>query len=270
MERVLKWRPARACRLALPRGPAGSSISRLKVNGTRENLAMLRSYLRNLVIALLAAVVSALPYHGNAWAAQHAEAPIQEGQAAAPAHGAGAAEKPNPMEVQPALAVWTVVVFVCLFLLLGRFAWKPLIQALHQREEHLEHCLLQTEKARNESEGLLAEHRRLLAQADERIKSILDKAHKDAQATADDIIRQAQAEASAARDRAQREIATARDQALVEIWSQTAAIAVSVAGRVLTKELSTDEHRRLLDLAIKELPAAPVSANGHGHGGAHA
>ena len=127
------------------------------------------------------------------------------------------------------------------FLLLGRFAWKPLLQALHQREEHLEHCLLQTEKARNESEQLLAEHRRLLAQADERIKAMLDKAHKDAQATADEIVRQAQAEAGAARDRAQREIATARDQALAEIWGQTADIAVSVAGRVLTKEL---ERRR--------------------------
>jgi F-type H+-transporting ATPase subunit b len=233
---------------------------------------MLRSYLRILVIALLAAAVSALPYHTSAWAAQNAEAPIHGGQPAAAAHGAGAAEKPNPMEVQPALVVWTVVVFVCLFLLLGRFAWKPLIQALHQREEHLEHCLLQTEKARNDSEQLLAEHRRLLAQADERIKAMLDKAHKDAQATADEIMRQAQAEASAARDRAQREIATARDQALAEIWSQTANIAVSVAGRVLTKELSSDEHRRLLDLAIKELPAAPVaaSANGHGRGGDHA
>jgi F-type H+-transporting ATPase subunit b len=230
---------------------------------------MLRSNLRILAIALLATVVSAPPYHANAQA-QHAEAPIHGGEAAAATHGAGAADKPNPMEVQPALVVWTVVVFVCLFLLLGRFAWKPLMQALHQREEHLEHCLLQTEKARNESEQLLAEHRRLLAQADERIKSMLDKAHKDAQGTADEIVRQAQSEAGAARDRAQREIATARDQALSEIWGQTAAIAVSVAGRVLTKELTPDEHRRLLDLAIKELPATPVSANGHGRGGDHA
>jgi F-type H+-transporting ATPase subunit b len=230
---------------------------------------MLRKYLRIPAMVLLAAIAWASPYHASALAAQHAEAPSQAGQAPA-AHGAGATEKPNPMEPQPALAVWTVVVFVCLFLLLGRFAWKPLIQALHQREEHLEHCLLQTEKARNESEQLLAEHRRLLAQADERIKSMLDKAHKDAQTTADEIVRQAQTEAGAARDRAQREIATARDQALAEIWGQTAGIAVSVAGRVLNKELTDDEHKRLLDLAIKELPAAPVSANGHGRGGDNA
>jgi F-type H+-transporting ATPase subunit b len=172
--------------------------------------------------------------------------------------------KANPMELQPSLALWTVVVFVCLLLLLSKFAWKPLVEALHHREEHLEHCLLQSEKARNESEQLLAEHRRLMAQADDRVKALLDKAQKDAQQSSEQIIKAAQAEAEAARERAQREIATARDQALAEIWSQTANVAVSVAGRVLTKDLSADEHHRLLDLAIRELPARTSGGNGQG------
>jgi F-type H+-transporting ATPase subunit b len=175
--------------------------------------------------------------------------------------------KKNPLAFQPALAFWTVLVFLGLFFLLRKFAWGPLSQALHQREEHLEHCLLQTETARNESEQLLAEHRRLLAQADDRIKALFDKAHKDAQASGDEIIKQAQAEAETSRDRARRDIATARDQALAEIWSQTANVAVSVAGRVLSKKLDQKEHKRLIDLAIKELPAPPAS--GDGHGGAH-
>jgi len=189
-------------------------------------------------------------------------------EAAVASHAAEGEGKSNPMEPQPALAIWTVVVFLGLFWVLRRYAWKPLAEALHQREEHLEHTLLQTEKVRNESEQLLAEHRRLMAQADERVKSIFDKAQKEAQASGEEIIKSARAEAEAARDRAQREIATARDQALAEIWSQTANIAVSVAGRVLSRQLGEDEHRRLLDLAINELPAAPVSTNGHG--GSHA
>jgi F-type H+-transporting ATPase subunit b len=200
----------------------------------------------------------------NVKAAQTPEAPAHEGHAATAKAAEGASEEPNPMQPQPALAIWTVVVFVGLLLLLGKYAWGPLIQALHQREEHLEHCLLQTEKARNESEQILAEHKRLMVQADDRVRSMLDKAQKDAQAGAEEIIRLAQAEAEAARDRARREISTARDQALAEIWTQTANIAVSVAGRILTKQLGEEEHRRLLDLAIKELPAAPGPANGHG------
>ena len=192
------------------------------------------------------------------------------GAATEAAHGGAeaghAAEegKANPMEPQPALALWTVVVFLGLLFLLTKYAWKPLSEALHHREEHLEHCLLQSEKARNESEQLLAEHRRLMAQADDRVKALLDKAQKDAQQSGEQIIKAAQAEAEAARERAQREIATARDQALAEIWSQTANIAVSVAGRVLSKDLSSDEHRRLLDLAIRELPARTRGGNGQG------
>ena len=143
--------------------------------------------------------------------------------AAASAWAAGRGRRePNPMEVQPALALWTVVVFVGLFLRPGPVRLEAALQALHQREEHLEHCLLQTEKARNESEQLLAEHRALMAQADERVRAMLDKAHKDAQAIGRRDRQAGPGRGRAARDRAQREIATARDQALAEIWGQTA------------------------------------------------
>jgi F-type H+-transporting ATPase subunit b len=197
-------------------------------------------------------------------------APASEHGAPADAHGApagghGAAE-PNPLEAQPALSIWTLVVFIGLFALLGRFAWKPLLAALHQREHHLQHVLEETERARNESEGLLAEHRRQMARAADEVRAILDKARHDAQVAADQMIKQAQDEAEAARQRAQRDIAAARDQALAEIWQTAAETAVAVAGRVLATELTPEEHRRLLDAAIRELPAAGAN----GHGGRHA
>ena len=156
-----------------------------------------------------------------------------------------------------------LVVFVVLLAVLTRFAWKPLLAALHSREQHLEHVLLETERARNESEANLAEHRKLMARAGDEVRGILDKARQEAQATADQLIKQAQAEAELAKQRAQRDIGQARDQALAEIWEKTADMAVAVAGKVLSKELNDTEHRRLLDAAIKELPAA-TAANGHG------
>ncbi len=171
--------------------------------------------------------------------------------------------KINPLEVKPALAVWTLVVFLLLLYVLGRFAWKPLLAALHNREQHLEHVLLETERARNESEANLAEHRKLMARAADEVRGILEKARKEAEATGEHLIKQAQGEAELAKQRAQRDIASARDQALAEIWEKTADMAVSVAGKVLSKELSDTEHRRLLEAAIKELPAQAAS-NGHG------
>jgi F-type H+-transporting ATPase subunit b len=196
-----------------------------------------------------------------------AEAPAPAAPPAASVHDAhgGHEEKADPMQPQPTLAIWTLVVFLGLLALLGKFAWKPLVHALHSREEHLEHCLAQSEKARNDAERLLADHRRLMAETDDKVRALLYQAQRDAQNHAAEVLRQAQAEADASRDRATRDIATARDQALADIWGQTAEVAVSVAGRVLGKELGDDDRRRLLDKAIAELPSAP-----NGKGGAHA
>jgi F-type H+-transporting ATPase subunit b len=169
----------------------------------------------------------------------------------------------NPVEPKASLMIWTILVFVLLLIVLTRFAWTPLLAALHSREQHLEHVLLETERARNESEANLAEHRKLMARAGDEVRGILDKARQEAQATAEQLIKQAQAEAELAKQRAQRDIGQARDQALGEIWEKTAGMAVAIAGKVLTKELNDTEHRRLLDAAIKELPAA-TSSNGHG------
>jgi F-type H+-transporting ATPase subunit b len=175
----------------------------------------------------------------------------------------GAAESPNPLKAEPTLAIWTVAVFLGVLAILSKFAWKPLLHALHEREKHLEHVLHETERARNESESLLSEHRKQMAHAADEVRNLLDQARTDAQRTAENIVKQAQTEAESAKQRAQRDIGAARDQALAEIWQKTADMAVTVAGRVLSKELTETDHRRLLDAAISELPAAP-GANGHG------
>ena len=225
---------------------------------------------RLVVLVSAVAVVSACSRASLAEQPAAAEASAPHVTAAAPAEAAhdahgGHEEKADPMKPQPTLAIWTVAVFLGLLALLGKFAWKPLVHALHNREEHLEHCLLQSEQARNDAERLLAEHRRLMAETDDKVRAILHQAQRDAQASATEVLRQAQAEADASRERATRDIATARDQALADIWGQTAEVAVSVAGRVLGKNLGDDDRRRLLDQAIAELPSAP-----NGKGGARA
>lgn len=216
-----------------------------------------------LVMALaLASESPGQPAHPPEPARAASEAPPAEGGHAEPGH-AGADPNPNILEPQPSLAIWTVVVFLGLLLVLRKFAWGPLTKALHQREEHMEHVLLDAERARNESERLLTEHRKQMAATADEVRALIEGARRDAQAAGDEIIRKAQAEAEASRDRAQREIGVARDQALVEIWSKTADLAVSVAGRVLTRELNESDHRRLIETALAELPASPA-ANGAG------
>jgi F-type H+-transporting ATPase subunit b len=166
-----------------------------------------------------------------------------------------ARHEPDIMAPKAPLAIWTLIVFIGLMLILGRFAWKPLMKALAEREAHLQNVLFDSERARNEAEAIAAEHRKQLAAAGDQIRAMIEEARKEAQVAAASIITKAQAEVEAARHRAEREIAGAKDQALMEIWSSTADLAVSVAGKVLSKELGEADHRRLVEVAMGELPA---------------
>ena len=163
-------------------------------------------------------------------------------------------EKADITKVEPSSAIYTVIVFGLLLAILGRFAWRPLIKSMHEREAHFERVLLDSERARNEAEAIAASHRKQLAGAADEVRALIEQARKEAQISADSILKKAQAEAEASKDRAERDISGARDQALMEIWSKTADLAVAVAGRVLDKEPGDSDHRRLVEAALNELP----------------
>ncbi len=175
------------------------------------------------------------------------------------AHG-GADAEPNILEFKPSLMLSTVIVFLVLLGVLWKFAWGPLSESLANRERKQEEMIAAAESAKSESAKLLAEHKQQMNSAAEQVRQMLEDARRQSDANAAAILQKAATEAEATRERAQREIGTAKDQALSEIWSKTADLAISVAGKVLSKEMSGDDHRRLVAAAISELP----SANGRG------
>jgi len=179
------------------------------------------------------------------------------------AHGHASPGDPDILEFKPSLMISTVIVFVALLLVLWKYAWGPLTLALQERERKQEETIRQAELARSESERLLAEHKKQMDAAAESVRQMLDDARRQADANTNTILQKAQAEAEAVGERAKRDIDTAREQALTEIWSKTAEMAVSVAGKVLSKEMSHDDHRRLVESASNELPSLS-GANGHG------
>ncbi|HWE37027.1 MAG TPA: F0F1 ATP synthase subunit B [Isosphaeraceae bacterium] len=197
-----------------------------------------------------------------------ADEPARTATAEAGAHVAagGHAEKdPNLFEPEPSLAIWTLIVFGILLVVLGKFAWRPLLDAMHKREHDLEQTLLDAERARDDAARLLAEHQRKMEEAAAQMQAIIAQGRREAEVVREEIVRKAQEEAHAAQERARRDIENARDQALTELWNKTADMAVAVAGRVLERELGPDEHRRLVEVAAAELPAGP-----NGRGSSHA
>lgn len=159
------------------------------------------------------------------------------------------------------LAIWTIVVFVLLMIVLGKFAWKPMLAGLQRREDSIHGALAEAEKARDEAQALRLTLQKEMADAHLKVKEIIDEGKRDAQFVADDLIAKAKADINSERERLNREIQVATDQALQSLWVRAADLATQASAKALGKQIDGDGHRRLIDEALKELQA--TGANGH-------
>lgn len=154
------------------------------------------------------------------------------------------------------LGIWTLVVFGILFIILKSYAWKPMLEGLQKREENINAAFDEARKAREEAQQLrdhLAQERARIA---EDTRNAMDQARREGQRLVEEMTSKAKAEIQAERERLRREITMAKDQAIKELWTQTAQLATLVSAKVIRRELSPDDHHRLVDEALAELKQA--------------
>jgi len=161
-------------------------------------------------------------------------------------------------------ALWTLIIFVLVLVVLGKFAWGPILGALQKREDFIRDSLEQAKKDREEAEARLKEYSDKLHAAREEATSIVDEGRRDADAVKRRIEETARKEADAMVERARREIGIATDTAVKELYTLSAKLATDVASRIIRKELSPNDHERLIAESIEELGRSA----GNGKGGA--
>ena len=211
-------------------------------------------WLFTIVAALLLAIVPAVPCLG---ADAHEPAGEKDVKAADTAGYGDHAKGGDDLFGQALdLAIWTVVVFLVLLFVLSKFAWKPMLAGLQQREESIRGAVEEAKQARAETERARAEFKQELAKAHEEIPKLLDEARKDAQRLAEEMRAKAVKEIAEDRQRLRKEIETARDQALQELWTNAAQLATLISAKTVRRSLSPDDHRRLVDEALVELKNA--------------
>lgn len=152
------------------------------------------------------------------------------------------------------LLFWQSVVFIALFLFLTKFAWKPIIGALNEREESIRQALESAEKAKAEMAALQAGNEKLLKEAREE----RDKIVRDAREAANRLIDQAQSEARKSADKliedAKAVIITEKQAALREVKSQVALFSIEIAEKLLKKNLASDKAQKdMVEEFIKEI-----------------
>jgi F-type H+-transporting ATPase subunit b len=153
----------------------------------------------------------------------------------------------------PGLSAWTLIIFVGLIFILGKFAFKPIVSALKDREKSIEESLMQADKARLEMANLVAKNEQLLEQAKEERTIIIAEAREVAEKLKADIIEKAKVEAERKVQDALKEIDTQKKAAIVEVKNTVGALAIDIAGKIVRKELSgSEDHKSFVEKMIKE------------------
>jgi F-type H+-transporting ATPase subunit b len=157
---------------------------------------------------------------------------------------------------------WSLLTFIAVLVVLGKFAWKPILGALQKREEFIRESLKKAQRDREESEARLKEYMQKIEAARAEAMAIVQEGRRDAEVLKHRLEEKGREEAEATMARAVREIQIASDTAVKNLYTLTANLATDVASRIIRKELNAADHERLVAEALDELETSAIGGNG--------
>ncbi|MEN9489385.1 MAG: hypothetical protein RL494_1650 [Bacteroidota bacterium] len=144
------------------------------------------------------------------------------------------------------LFIWQVVIFVGLILLLKKFAWKPILDAVNDREEGIKNALLSAENARTEMQNLQADNQRILQEARLERDNMLKDAREIKEKMIADSKTEAQAQGLKMIEQAKAAIESEKNAAMADLKSQVSSLSIEIAEKLLKSELSDKEAQTKL------------------------
>lgn len=144
------------------------------------------------------------------------------------------------------LFFWQLFIFIGLIFLLKKFAWKPILDAVNERESSIKEALSSAEKAKDEMEAVQADNKRILQQARVEKEAMLAEAKKIATEMVNQAKESAQGEADKIMKQAQESIQAEKELAIKELKTQVATLSLDIAQKVLEEELSDEKKQTAL------------------------
>ena len=148
------------------------------------------------------------------------------------------------------LFFWQTIIFILLIFLLKKYAWKPILDAVNEREEGIKNALLSAEKAKEEMASLQSDNEETLKKARAERDSLLKEAREIKQQLIDDAKNEAQSEAKKIIFQAQETIQNEKKAAISDLKNQVANLSIDIAEKVLKEKLSDDKTQMNL---VKDL-----------------
>ena len=160
----------------------------------------------------------------------------------------------NPLvQPDPGLFLWTILTFLVLLALLAKFAWKPLLAILDQRQEMIRKSLDDADKAKQELEQLQEKSKEILSEARAEAQSIVSKSRTEAERLKAELREKAKAEADSILSNAEKQIQLETQKAISQIRSDVADLSHLIASKLIGKNLSKEDDEALIEESLKQI-----------------
>ncbi len=158
--------------------------------------------------------------------------------------------------IQPGIGLifWMALSFLIVLFILKKFAWKPILNGLKERENSIDEALNAAEKARDEMKNLKADNEKLIMQAKEERDNILREANKVKDSIIMEAKEKAQVEANKIVDGAMVTIENEKSAAISDLKSQVANLSIEIAEKIMKEELKVKgKQKEFLDKLVSEI-----------------
>jgi F-type H+-transporting ATPase subunit b len=167
------------------------------------------------------------------------------------AHEKGGVVPTVKQAMAPALA--TLIVFVIVLFVLSSQVWPKVAKGLADRESKIRAEIKNAEDARKQAKEALEQYQQNLAEARAEANKMIEQARAQQQALSNELKAKADVELGAMREKAMKDIDAAKRAALAEIYTESTALATTMAGKILRRELGASDNQRLVDESLAEL-----------------
>ena len=157
------------------------------------------------------------------------------------------------VQPDPGLFIWTILAFVVLLVLLGKFAWKPLLAALDRRHEMIKDSLDDARMAQQELERLQQESKQIISGARVEAQSILANTRSEAEKLKGEMRQKAKEEADSIVRNAEKRIQVETEKAISEIRGEVVELSLLVASKLMEKNLSKEDNQSLIEESLKQI-----------------
>jgi F-type H+-transporting ATPase subunit b len=172
---------------------------------------------------------------------------------ALPIHAAEEGAALSPFAGDLGNAIWTLGIFVIVVIVLGKFAWGPVLGLLQQREEFIHRALADAKRDRDDAEARLKEYSAKLQSARAEAATILEETRRDAERLREEVRQRARTEADKLLANAERQIQLQTSRALEQIRREAVDLSVMIASKIIQRNLTKEDNERLIDEALRQV-----------------